>query len=179
MGVPSKKDHPIIEGLTALVVVSLGLALVISVGAAVAASVVGSGRSSAGSDSTGQASLYLPKPTINDLSAGPLISAGPLTPTATTEDTAPATQIVLEAGQTQVAPMQQIDLSGSFPDGEGAVLQVQRFSDGAWRDFNATMSVTSGRFSTYIFTSQAGVNRLRVVDSDTDAVSNEVKITVG
>ena len=34
-------------------------------------------------------------------------------------------------------------------------------------------------FSTYVQTSQAGVNRFRVVDTDTKLESNEVKVTVG
>ena len=75
--------------------------------------------------------------------------------------------------------MQQIDLTGVYPGGEGAILQVQRFTNGAWTDFPVTASVSNQTFSTYVQTSQAGVNRFRVVDTDTKLESNEVKVTVG
>jgi hypothetical protein len=75
--------------------------------------------------------------------------------------------------------MEQIDLSGVYPGGEGAILQVQRFVAGGWQDFPVTASVSNETFSTYVQTSQTGVNRFRVVDTDTRLESNEVKVTIG
>ena len=75
--------------------------------------------------------------------------------------------------------MQQIDLTGTYPGGEGAILQVQRLENGAWSDFPVTMSVSGGTFATYVQTSQLGPNQFRVIDTDTEAISNDVTVTVG
>ena len=75
--------------------------------------------------------------------------------------------------------MEQIDLTGVYPGGEGAILQVQRFTSGAWQDFPVTVSVSDETFSTYVQTSQAGLNRFRVVDTDTERISNEVRVPIG
>ena len=75
--------------------------------------------------------------------------------------------------------MEKIDLTGVYPRGEGSVLQVQRFTDGSWRDFPVTVSVSDETFTTYVQTSQGGVNRFRVVDTDSGLESNEVRITIG
>ena len=81
--------------------------------------------------------------------------------------------------QQSVSPMQQIDLTGTYQAGEGAILQVQRLEDGSWSDFPVTASVSGGTFGTYVQTSRPGPNQFRVVDTDTQAVSNEVTVTVG
>ena len=75
--------------------------------------------------------------------------------------------------------MQQIDLSGSYPGGDGAILQVQRFEGGSWVDFPVTMSVTGDSFDTFILTGHTGVNRIRVIDTTNGDKSNEIKVTVG
>ena len=46
---------------------------------------------------------------------------------------------------------------------------MQRFTGGSWQDFPVTVSVSDETFSTYVQTSQAGVNRFRVVDTDSGA----------
>ena len=78
-----------------------------------------------------------------------------------------------------VSPMEQIDLTGTYPTGEGAVLQVQRFVGGAWQDFPVTVVVSNRTFSTYVQTSQVGMNRFRVVDTDNGTASNVVRVQVG
>jgi hypothetical protein len=75
--------------------------------------------------------------------------------------------------------MGQIDLTGVYPGGEGAVLQVQKFSGGGWQDFPVTAVVSNETFATYVQTSFQGVNRFRVVDNDSGLASNEIKVTVG
>jgi hypothetical protein len=75
--------------------------------------------------------------------------------------------------------MQQIDLTGVYPSGEGAILQVQRFTNGTWQDFPVTTSVSNQTFTTYVQTSQAGLNRFRVVDTDTHQASNPVRVQIG
>ena len=76
--------------------------------------------------------------------------------------------------------MQQIDLTGVYPGGEGAILQVQRFENGGWTDFPASpVSVSDQTFSTYVQTGQPGIQRFRMLDTDTGEASNEVRVTVG
>ena len=75
--------------------------------------------------------------------------------------------------------MEPIDLTGSYVGGEGAILQVQQFEDGAWADFPVTVPVNGDSFTTYVQTGDTGLNRFRVVDSETGEESNEVRIQIG
>jgi hypothetical protein len=103
----------------------------------------------------------------------------PTGPVRTTKK--PDTGISLQAGQTQVGPMQRIDLTGTYPGGEGSVLQVQRATGvgDSWVDFPVTVTVSGGTFSTYVQTGRSGPNRFRVVDTDNDQASNEVSVNIG
>ena len=69
-------------------------------------------------------------------------------------------------------------LTGVYPGGEGAVVQVQRFESGKWVDFPVDASVSGETFSTYVQTARTGVNRFRVRDTSGPDVSNEVRVTV-
>ena len=87
--------------------------------------------------------------------------------------------VSLQAGESSVSPMGRIDLTGTYPGGEGAVLNVQKFSNGSWQDFySISATVTNGTFSTYIQTGTPGLNRFRVIDSDTHLASNEVRVQI-
>jgi hypothetical protein len=90
----------------------------------------------------------------------------------------PQSAISLSASPVEVSPMERIYLSGAYPRGEGASLQVQRFEGGSWRDFPASASVSSGTFSSYVMTGQSGVNKFRVVDPATGKKSNPVSVRV-
>ncbi|WP_426245694.1 hypothetical protein [Nocardioides sp. LHG3406-4] len=180
-------ERPVLSGLVALVGVGLVVGLLAGITALMGTKVLGVGGG--GADSTQNASsgqsLFLPDPVQTDTPSGPLMTLDPNSPTpsVTPSDggsSAPsATGITLLAGQTQVAAMGQIDLTGVYPDGEGAILQVQRFEDGSWVDFPVTVSVGNQTFATYVMTSRPGENKFRVVDTDTAAESNEVVVTVG
>ena len=74
--------------------------------------------------------------------------------------------------------MEEIYLTGVYPNGEGAVVQVQRFENGRWEDFPVDASVSGQTFSTYVQTAQTGVNRFRVRDTSSAQVSNEVRVKV-
>ena len=183
---PERKQHPVVAGLVALVGVGLSIGLLAGLGTLVATRVLGLGDEATATDSTARQSMYLPKPEKTTPTA--LASSQP-TLTAATEPTGPVlttpsedTGITLTAGQTKVGSMGRIDLTGTYPTGEGAVLQVQRATgpgDDSWVDFPVTVTVSGGQFSTYVQTGRAGPNRFRVIDTDSDAVSNEVSITVG
>lgn len=180
-------ERPVLSGLVALVGVGLVVGLLAGLTALMGTKVLGIGGES--SDTTDQAtsgaSLFLPDPVETQSPSGPLMTLDPNVPTPTlspsggASSSAPAEGITLAVGQAQVAPMSQIDLTGSYPQGEGAILQVQRLEDGAWADFPVTVSVGNGTFSTYVMTSRPGDNTFRVADTDSETTSNEVVVTVG
>ncbi|MEN8707006.1 hypothetical protein BKA08_000957 [Nocardioides marinisabuli] len=182
-------DRPVLTGLLALVGVGLAVGLVLGGGALAVTRVLGIDGSSGASTATDAASLYLPRPSQTEGPSGPLLtlaaepgegSSASQEPTQEPSKSDDAEgQISLSAGQTQVAPMGQIDLTGVYPGGEGRVLQVQKFVSGGWQDFPVTAVVSNETFATYVQTSAQGVNRFRVVDNDSETASNEVKVTVG
>jgi hypothetical protein len=185
---PERPERPVLTGLSALIGVGLVVGLVLGGVALAGVKVLGlDGDAAAGGDPSSQQSFYLPKPERTEVEDGPLITLAPdprdsgtgsSTPSPTPSAT-PETEISLSSGQTMVTPMQQIDLTGTYPGGEGAILQVQRFADGRWLDFPVTASVSGETFTTYIQTGQLGVNRFRMLDTDTGLASNEVRVRIG
>lgn len=194
-------DRPVLNGLVALVAVGLGVGLILALAALVGTKVLGFGGddSSAGGGSSVHDSMYLPSPVETAGSSGPLITLHTEDPetestetsgateepeesetTEATESTSPeAGEISLQAVDTTVSSGERIYFSGVYPGGEGAILWLQRFQDGAWADFPASVGVTNGTFSSYIFTGVSGLNRFRVIDRDDGTVSNEIRVTVG
>ena len=174
------EKRPVLWGLVALVAVALvigvlgGAAMLVGVKALGLDGGSGGGASEAGTGGT----LYLPKPTDTPTTEPPA-SATEEAPEATASPETPVAAIALSAAQVSVSPMQQIDLSGTYPTGEGAILQVQRFENGTWSDFPVTASVNGGTFATYVQTSRPGPNKFRMIDTDTQTTSNEVTVTVG
>jgi hypothetical protein len=184
------EKHPIVAGVVALVSVTVAVGLVLGVVTLLATHVLGLGGS--GRSTSAYQSLYLPTPQPTQTPSGPLVTlspspsssapaAGEPTPTdLPTAVSSAADQITLSAGETSVAPMQQIDLTGVYPGGEGAILQVQRKLDGRWQDFlSVNAAVSGGQFSTYVQTGQLGVQKFRMRDTSTGKVSNVVSVTVG
>ena len=177
----SDEKHPITAGFVALVAVGLGVGLLLGVFTLVVTRVAGLGGDDGASASGGGPSLYLPTPAPSSSSASPAgqATAPAATPPASSP-TAKPKDITLQAGESSVGSMQRIDLSGAYPGGEGAVLQVQRMGpDHRWEDFPVTAAVSGGTFSTYVQTGRSGVQRFRVRDSDTGRVSNVVRVTIG
>lgn len=177
------ENRPVLTGLVALVAVALVIGVLGGLGILVAVRATGIGGSAeagADDDSSASATFYLPRPTDTGTGTGVPAPVEPADPGAEAPETeAPAEEIALSAGQQSVSPMQQIDLTGTYATGEGAILQVQRFENGGWSDFPVTMSVSGGTFATYVQTSQVGPNRFRVVDTDTQVASDEIIVTVG
>jgi hypothetical protein len=181
------REHPVLTGLIALVGVAVVVGLILGGGALAATKVLGiDDNGTASDDATSGDSLYLPHPQRTATPSGPLVTleSDPTNSPETggveeSESTEPKTDISLSAGQTAVGPMDQIDLTGVYPGGEGAILQVQRLEGGKWTDFPVTASVSNETFATYIQTSQTGVNRFRMIDTDSGETSNEVKVTIG
>ena len=90
----------------------------------------------------------------------------------------PPSVISLSASPVEVSRMERIYLSGTYPRGEGASLQVQRYQSGGWSDFPTSATVSGGTFSSYVMTGQTGANKFRVVDVATGRKSNPVTVTV-
>lgn len=183
----SGDGHPVLTGVLALVAVTLAVGLILGGGALAVTKALGIGGDEQASDtSTGRESMYLPKPVPTQSDSGPLITLEPdpegsvsSLPTEETSEAEPETKISLSSDQTAVGSMERVYLTGTYPGGEGAILQVQQWEGGSWGDFPVTASVSNETFTTYIQTSQPGKNRFRVVDTDTGEASNEVRVTIG
>jgi len=183
------REHPVAYGLLALLGVGVVVGLVMGLGALAGARVIGVGEPETSSTGDGEASMYLPKPEPTKPDNGPQLTLAPGERTSSTKESKPEESettkkpekaISLSAAQTTVSPMQEIDLTGVYPGGEGAILQVQRFENGGWTDFPASpVSVSDQTFSTYVQTGQPGIQRFRMLDTATGEASNEVRVTVG
>jgi hypothetical protein len=176
------EGHPVISGLAALVGVGVVVGILVSGGALAASSILGLGGDEDDGTASSQQSMYLPKPSDTVQETGPQITLQPgeETPTGVATSTAPQEfAISLSAAVTEVGPMEEIYLTGVYPGGEGAVVQVQRFENDKWEDFATVDAVVSGEtFATYVQTAQSGVNKFRVRDTDGPEVSNEVRVKV-
>jgi hypothetical protein len=184
--------RPVISGLVALAAVALAVGLILGGVALFGSRMLGlsDGGDNAGAGASNDETLYLPK-FERTTDSGPDITLGTQQPTdeATAVDTEPTRseptrtkspdeEISLQAVQREVSAGENIDFTGVYPGGEGAILQVQRFEGGAWVDFDATIPVSNETFSTYIFTGVVGEQRFRVIDNSTGAASNEVHVRV-
>lgn len=177
------EEHPIIAGLVALVGVGLVVGLVIGLVVLAGTKVLGIGGDDDSSSADEQASIYLPTPSKTSESADDDPSPAPDESLSESPDPSesetPDREITLSASVTEVGPMEQFQLTGVYPQGEGAILTVQRMQDGSWVDFPATGSVSGEAFQIAVQTSKSGVNRFRVVDTDSGLESGEVRVTVG
>lgn len=178
------EGRPVLTGLAALVGVAVVVGLVLGGAALAGTQVLGLSGGSGSSETSSAESLYLPTPSETPQSTDPAITLAPGeesdSPSASPSESESAgdDEITLSAGQTEVGPMQNIDLTGVYPDGEGAILQVERQADGSWVEFPVTASVGGETFSTYVQTGQLGQNKFRVKDTDSGQVSNVVTVTV-
>lgn len=183
---PPREGHPIVTGLVALVAVAVAVGLILGFVVLAGTRVIGLGEDSGSGSSSAERSLYVPLPEKTPSETAPQITLAPNgeTPTQTvtqepTKSESPRKQLTLSAGATAVGPMERLDLTGVYPGGEGAILRVERFADGSWQDFGVTASVSNETFATYVQTGVPGVNRFRVVDTDSGLESNEVRVTIG
>ena len=176
----TEKHRPVLTGLIALVAVAVAIGLLGGLAVMLGVKATGiDGTATATDESATPSAFNLPRPTDTEGSIPePQESVEPSAGEEPTSE-APAQGISLSVTQQSVSPMQHIDLTGTYQAGEGAVLQVQRLEGGTWSDFPVTMSVTGGTFATYVQTGQVGPNQFRVVDTDSQVMSNEVTVTVG
>ena len=162
-------DHPVAYGLLALIGVGVVVGLIAGLGALAGARVVGVGEPRAPTTSSGgEASMYLPKPEPTKPATGPDITLRPGARTSAAEDAGarrsprpakkPKKAISLSAAQTAVAPMQQIDLTGVYPGGEGAILAGAAVRERQLGRLprSPPVSVSDQTFTTYVQTGQPG-----------------------
>lgn len=180
------EEHPVAAGLIALVGVGVVVGLILGFVVFAGTKVLGLGDGAEESGADGHATMYLPTPVKTTASSDPQITLAPGVSPASSEPAAkspsatksPEREITLSASVTETTSMQQFELTGLYPQGEGAILTVQRFEGGAWVDFPANGSVAGEQFQIPVQTSRPGVNRFRVVDSDSGLQSGEVRVTV-
>lgn len=182
-----RPERPLLNGAVALIAVALTVGAVMAVVAVIAARMVGlSGDQSSAGGADRQESAVIPTAsrTPDD---GPATTFGTDDPESDesepeeSESTKPPKEgeIVVEAEETSVPNFGQIHFSGTYPGGDGAVLQVQRKTPGTvWENFDVTVPVSDGGFTSYVQTGVSGVNIWRVVDPETGATSNEFKVKV-
>lgn len=174
-------------GLGALVVVTLLVGGVVSAMALGAARLTGLGGSSSAGEPAEAPSLYIPpgEPTTT-----PEAYPDPTrpdreepSPTPSAEQPSPepgrvSKKITLQAFPLEAFPGERITLTGVYPAGEGATLQVQRLEGGTWTDFPVAATVSGGIYNTYILTSRTGPARFRVADKALGKASNPVTVTI-
>ena len=153
-------------GLGALTAISLLVGAIVGAVALGAAKLTGIDSAAGGPRQ--EPSLFIPSGTP---STSP--EASPTRPSRTPRPR----PITLQAFPATVSPGERINLTGVYPRGEGATMQVQRF-EGGWTDFPVTARVSGGTFSTYILTSRTGATRLRVTDIASGRSSNPVRVMI-
>ena len=172
----------LLVGLGALVVISLLVGTVVGAVALGAAKL--SGIDSAGGGPTQEPSLVIPtgRPSTSPQAFPDPPDVEEPTPTEepTTAQPSPTRKprpLTLQAFPRTVSPGERINLTGVYPGGEGATLQVQRF-EGGWTDFPVSARVSGGTFTTYVLTSRTGETRWRVQDTGSGRASNPVRVTI-
>src|SRR3546814_227596 len=106
----------------------------------------------------------MPEPVATTSNGGPLVTLLSPSPSkkssksskkpspSASESEKPA--ITLSQGAFEVDAGAQLYLSGVYPTGEGAVLDIeQRVGTGAWEEFPVDVNVSGGTFSVYVNTS--------------------------
>lgn len=178
-------SRQVLIGLGALVVVTLLVGGIVSAMALGAARLTGLGESSSAGGPAEAPSLYMP---TGEPTTTPQAYPDPTRPDREEPSESPSAEetpeprgqskkITLQAFPLEASGGERITLTGVYPAGEGATLQVQRF-EGAWTDFPVSATVSGGTYSTYIITSRTGEARFRVTDKALGRSSNPVTVTI-
>ncbi|WP_043644163.1 hypothetical protein [Nocardioides alkalitolerans] len=185
------EDRPVLVGVIALVGVGLVVGLIVGLVALGGTRFLGLGEGGGGGGggAAEQPTLVLPEVSLTDSPTGPLITLtpeggesteepAPEEPAETTTTEAAEPSITLQASTATAGPMERIDLSGLYTGGDGAILTVQRLTDGSWNDVGGAANVSGELFSTFVELGRPGDNVLRVVDSENGLESNEVTVVI-
>ena len=184
------RDRPVITGLVALVGVAVVVGLLTGLAAIVGTRIIGlgGGSDSSAGEPNGQQSLYLPDPVHTEEEDGPLVTLAGV-PSQQAEEQSPSdepsvekpkTPINLAAGATAVSGEEQLYLSGTYPGGEGSILDIEyKVNDQPWREFNLDVNVSGQTFATYVYTSNTGTIKWRMWDKSRNKRSNVVTVKHG
>lgn len=175
----------VLVGLGALVVVTLLVGGIVSAMALGAARLTGLDDSSTAGGPVEEPSLYIPP---GEPSTSPEVYPDPTRPDREEPSESPSEEptqkpgrqskkITLQAFPLEASAGERITMTGVYPAGEGATLQVQRF-EGTWTDFPVSATVSGGMYNTYILTSRTGETRFRVTDKALGRSSNPVTVTI-
>ena len=185
------RDRPVITGLVALVGVAVVVGLLTGLAALVGTRIVGLGGES---DSVGgraaRGAVAVPARPGPHRGGGraPRHAGGHPEPAGRgggAPPTSPRSRsrrrpINLAAGATAVSGEEQLYLSGTYPGGEGSILDIEyKINDQPWREFNLDVNVSGQTFATYVYTSNAGTIKWRMWDKSRNKRSNEVTVKHG
>lgn len=182
-------DRPVLVGVIALAGVSLVVGLIVALVVMGGTRVTGLAGGGGGGGGGGGPEPTMSLPAISETEyENPTLT---LTPESTdgapegegeapaeTETSEAEAQITLEISTTTAAPMERIDVSGVYTGGDGAVLSIQRFTDGTWNDITSNAAVAGEQFSTFIALGRPGENQIRAYDAAADLASNEVAVVI-
>jgi hypothetical protein len=169
----------LLKGLGVIAVI----AVVIALGTTLLVRALGLDSNSSG-DPVGSSSATPPSPLPTKALPQPSDSK---TPSDEPSGLASPTDAPIDGGngdiQLDVSPvianaMERVNLTGTYQGGDNVQLQVQRFDDGTWSNFNAKTTVRVGTFATFIMTGRVGENRFRVYDPQAKKGSNVVLVTI-
>jgi len=180
------RDKPVLTGLVALAGVALVVGLLAGLGALAGSRMLGlsGGDDSASGDSRSEQSLYLPDPvpTTNDGGPAVTLDATPSEqpkekPSESPTIEKPKSAISLAAGAPSVSGDEQLYLSGTYPGGEGSILDIEyKVNAEPWREFNLDVNVSGQAFATYVYTSNSGTIKWRMWDKSRNKRSNAVTV---
>ncbi|NYG59135.1 hypothetical protein BJ980_002058 [Nocardioides daedukensis] len=188
-----QEENPVTNGLVALVTVAIVVGLLAGIAVLFATNLLGVGDSSGSSaEGTGGETLFMPEPVETTSNGGPLVTLLSPSPSkkssksskksspSASESESEKPEITLSQGAFEVEAGGQLYLSGVYPTGEGAVLDIeQRVGTGAWEEFPVDVNVSGGTFSVYVNTSATGDIQWRMVDKSRKVTSNVVKVKHG
>lgn len=192
---PEQKENPVANGLVALVTVAIVVGLLAAIAVLSATNVLGIGGSTGGSgNGADDDGFFMPEPVATTRASGPLITLlspdstpkksksgkASKSPSPTESESEDEAAITLSQGAFKVTAGDKLYLSGIYPTGEGAVLDIeQRRGDGSWEKFPVDVNVSGGTFSVYVSTSATGDVEWRLVDKSSGLKSNVVKVQHG
>jgi hypothetical protein len=88
-------------------------------------------------------------------------------------------RIELSISPVSARPNERVNLTGTYRGADNVGLRVQRFEEGAWRDFGVDATVRVGTYETWVMTGRPGEHRFRVWDPAARRGSNVVLVTIG
>lgn len=189
-----EQENPVASGLIALVAVAVVVGVLAGIAVLLLTRMFGidGDTTAASTDPADERSLYLPDPVPTTAASGPLITLAPSAdeslpaqpaepaPTTSSPPPKPDNGISLSAGATSVGAGEELLITGTYPKGEGAVLDIfYNVAGGGWSEFPVDVNVSGGIFQTNVATYKSGTITWRVQDPSSGKQSNAVTVNHG